>query len=53
LVAVSRRAFARSGRWLSNLGRRLVMGRQVGAGGMGRVYEAHDEESGRKLAVRR
>jgi eukaryotic-like serine/threonine-protein kinase len=35
-----------------SLGHRLVIGRQVGAGGMGRVFEAVDEASGRTLAVK-
>ena len=34
------------------LGHRLVLGRVVGAGGMGRVHEAIDESSGRRLAVK-
>ena len=35
-----------------SLGKRLNLGRQVGAGGMGRVYQATDEASGRVLAIK-
>jgi serine/threonine protein kinase len=35
-----------------SLGHRLVLVRQAGAGGMGRVYQATDAESGRPMAVK-
>jgi serine/threonine protein kinase len=35
-----------------SLGHRLVLVRQAGAGGMGRVYQATDADSGRPLAVK-
>jgi tetratricopeptide (TPR) repeat protein len=35
-----------------SLGRRLVFGPQVGAGGMGRVYRATDERTGATVAVK-
>ena len=35
-----------------SLGGRLVLTREVGAGGMGRVYQATDEATGRALAVK-
>ena len=35
-----------------SLGKRLVLVRQIGAGGMGRVYQATDEATGRTLAVK-